>query len=91
MLKDAYSVVMDSDRNPLMALPRIVRFQIMTILSFMWSIIFTLWTQTMVFFGEYVLGHILLLVGIFATIEVFKRAQHRQLSQNMLFKNKSDG
>jgi hypothetical protein len=40
MLGKMLKSVMDPDANGLSALPKIVRFQIMVSLSFMWSIIF---------------------------------------------------
>ena len=38
--QDLYKVVMDSSMNPLAALPKMVRFQFMSMLAFMWSGLF---------------------------------------------------
>jgi hypothetical protein len=37
MVKSLYDLVMNPDRNPLQALPKMVRFQFMVVLAYMWS------------------------------------------------------
>ena len=52
-----YNNIMDSQRNPLRALPPAQRLQAMIILSVMWSTIFCLSTTAWVWYGELVVGH----------------------------------
>ena len=40
MMTSLYDMVMNPDRNPLQALPKMVRFQYMAILAYMWSAVF---------------------------------------------------
>ena len=70
-----YSIVMNSSLNPLSKLPKSVRFQIMVLLSWMWSVVFSLWVGSVLAFGASVSVHIILLIGIFFTAEVFRRAR----------------
>ena len=39
MVKNYYNLIMSSDSNGLASLPNMVKFQLMTLLSFMWSIV----------------------------------------------------
>lgn len=91
MLTRAYNLVMNENRNPLSYLPRMVRFQYMTILSFMWSAVFTLWVGTMAVFGPTMAAHMLVLVAIFFTADIFRRARHRTLSHDNTFRDPRDG
>ena len=73
MIKKAWNSVMNADQNPLLALPRITRFQIMTILAFMWSCIFCISAGMFIWIPEFVFGHVvLLLLGIFGTGFIFR-------------------
>ena len=68
-----WSPLMDVDKNPLMALPPIHRYQIMMVLAMMWSFIFCAMIGWMFLFPYWVLGHILLLsLGAFMTNYTFK-------------------
>ena len=42
MIRSSYNLVMDPERNPLQALPKMVRFQYMAVLAYMWSVVFCL-------------------------------------------------
>ena len=53
MLKNYYNLVMNSETNGLAELPNIVKFQLMTLLSFMWSIVFTLMVGSYLVLGPY--------------------------------------
>lgn len=67
---------MDSESNGLSQLPKIVRFQLMVALSFMWSIIFCVSAGIFVWLPGYVLVHVvLLLFGIFGTGWIFRSSQ----------------
>ncbi len=73
MLREAWDTVMNPDRNPLVQLPKIVRFQLMVALAFMWSAIFCLSAGLFIWFPEFVFGHVvLLLIGIFGTGHIFR-------------------
>jgi hypothetical protein len=75
MIKESYALVMSSNTNPLKSLPKMVRFQFMTTLAFMWSFIFTMWIGSMQFFGPSAVAHMLVLIGVFFTAEIFKKAR----------------
>ena len=72
-----YRNVMDSDRNPLRALPPAQRLQAMIILSVMWSTIFCLSTTAWVWYGEVVVGHMLVILGIAITAMTFRVASEK--------------
>ena len=73
MLKTVWNTVMSADQNPLLNLPKTLRFQLMTVLAFMWSVIFCISAGLVTWLPEFVLGHvILLLFGIFFTGFVFR-------------------
>lgn len=72
---DINSVVMNPSQNPLNVLPPVQRFQIMSILSIMWSTIFCSVVGAWFVYSELVVGHVLVLLGIFITAGVFKSAQ----------------
>ena len=74
MIRNMYSVVMDPLKNPLRRLPLAVRFQTMTVLAYMWSLIFCVWAGTMDYLGVSILSHTALLLGILITLEVFRSA-----------------
>jgi hypothetical protein len=73
-----YNNIMDSEHNPLSALPAAQRIQAMIILSIMWSKIFSLSTGAWVFYGELVVGHVLAVVGIGITAITFHDASKTQ-------------
>ena len=77
-----YKVIMDSSVNPLANLPKIVRFQLMSTLAFMWSGVFSLWIGNIAIFGPSALGHMILLLGVFFTAETFRRARQLSALQN---------
>ena len=75
MLKNFYALVMNSDYNALSSLPNMVKFQLMTILSFMWSIIFTLMVGSYLVLGPTMILHIFFLIGVYFTSEIFKKSK----------------
>ena len=72
-----YNNVMNSNKNPLSALPPAQRMQAMIILSVMWSTIFSLSTGAWLFYGELVVGHVLVIVGIGITAMTFHDASKK--------------
>ncbi len=76
MLQTLWNSIMDPDKNALMRLPRVVRFQLMIVLSIVWSAIFCVSAGILVWFPGYVLAHVVLaLIGIFGTGWLFRSAQ----------------
>ena len=68
MFSDMWEALMNAKNNSLKVLPKVVRFQLMVVLSFMWSFIFSLSLGIMYLFPELILVHIVLLsLGIFGT------------------------
>ena len=76
MIKESYAVVMSPNANPLKGLPKMVRFQLMTTLAFMWSFIFTMWRRSMQFLGTSAVMHTVELIVVFFTAEIFKKANN---------------
>ena len=74
-LAPTWRLVMDSDSNPLMRIPKMQRFQMMQVLAYMWSFVFAAWVGSAMVFGFSVVGHAILLIGVFFTAEVFRRAR----------------
>jgi hypothetical protein len=76
MFDNLFKSVMDPDSNGLSKLPKVVRFQLMVVLSFMWSIIFCVSAGVFVWLPGYMLVHVvLLLIGIFGTGWIFNSSQ----------------
>mgnify|MGYP003641560257 CR=1 FL=1 len=73
--ENSIAVVMNPESNPLNGLPRVQRFQIMAILSIMWTTIFSTALGSWFYYGELVVGHLAVLLGIFITAGVFKSSQ----------------
>ena len=92
MLNRAYSVVMNPDANGLSKLPKIVRFQLMTVLALMWSVVFCVWIGAVSMIGPSWAAHAILLVGVFFTADIFRRSDtHRPLDHRSKFKDHNDG
>ncbi len=75
MIKNYFNLIMNADNNALANLPNIVKFQLMTLLSFMWSIIFTLMVGSYLVLGPTLILHILFLLGVFFTSELFRKVK----------------
>ena len=71
-----YNLIMDVNKNGLSNLPNMVKFQLMTLLSFMWSIVFTLMVGSVLVLGPTVLLHVLFLIGIYFTSEVYSKVKN---------------
>ena len=74
-LSAAWRLVMDPEVSPLMRIPKMQRFQMMQVLAFMWCIVFSMWLGSAMAFGFSAAVHSILLIGIFFTTEVFRRAR----------------
>ena len=69
-----YRLVMDPDVNPLRDLFPAQRFQIMTYLGIMWSTIFCAAIGAWAWYGEIVIVHVLLAMGLLITGWTFHNA-----------------
>ena len=78
MLRRAYDLVMDPEQNPLSNLPKMVRFQYLLILSYIWSTAFTIWVGTFFVLGPTIVGHTAVLIATFFTADVFRHARRQQ-------------
>ena len=74
-LRRSYETVMNHRRNPLRSLPRTRRFQIMLFLSVMWTTVFSAVFSAWFYFGELMVGHVLLLLGVIVTGVTFRAAE----------------
>ena len=88
MIRDTWNSVMDAECNPLRNLPKIYKFQIMTYLSIMWCVIFSMCTGYLLILGPSIIAHVLILIGLFFTVKTFtdSRVTHRDL-----YKDKDGG
>ena len=79
-----YSVIMNSNKNPLNKLPPAQRFQIMVFLSLMWTTIFTTSASLWLWYGELLTGHLLVALGVALTGSTFqlsdKKSVHREVT-----------
>ncbi len=92
MIRNAYNVVMNPDLNPLRGLPKIVRFQLMSALALMWSIVFSVWSGMIAWAGPSMAAHAVLLVGVFFTTDVFRRASRKNRADHRAqYRDPGDG
>ena len=75
-MKDWYRVIMDPDRNPLSDLPRAQRFQIMVVLSLMWTAIFSAMAGVWFLYEALVILHLLAATGVLLTGATFRAARN---------------
>ncbi|MEQ8824436.1 MAG: hypothetical protein RIC14_08685 [Filomicrobium sp.] len=74
----AYRSVMHPDYNPLNRLPRVRAYQLMVVLSWMWTGIFCASFAGWAWFGELMIAHVLLLVGTLITVATFQISPRKQ-------------
>lgn len=70
-----YRAVMDPAVNPLRNLRKGQQFQAMSSLGMMWTIIFCAGTGAWLWYGQLVVLHVLVALGIIVTGSTFRRAQ----------------
>lgn len=75
-----YRTIMDPRRNALAQLPPAQRFQIMTMLSMMWTTVFCAGLGLWAFYGQLLAAHILVLLGALFTGLVFREAKQIPLT-----------
>ena len=88
MIRDAWDSVMNAEYNPLRNLPKVYKFQVMTYLSIMWCIIFSVWTGWMLILGPSIVAHVLILIGLFFTIKTFRDSK---ITHRDMYKDKDGG
>lgn len=82
-MSNAYEVIMDEDKNPLRPLPKAQRFQLMAILATMWSTIFCVAVGSFLWWGELVVGHVAVVMGIFMTGMTFRMVKNQHRNSNI--------
>ena len=74
-LKDSANILFDDSRNDLRALPKTVRLQILVVLSFVWSTVFTVYFFSMatMLYGwvGLVIGHLGIIFAMYYTFKQF--------------------
>ena len=76
MLERFWKMIMDPSTTAFMRLPKVVRFQLMVVLSLLWSTIFCVSAGLIVWLPGYILVHVVLIaIGIFGTRWSFKNAE----------------
>tara|TARA_X000000950_G_scaffold125844_1_gene157539 strand:- start:11265 stop:11651 length:387 start_codon:yes stop_codon:yes gene_type:complete len=80
---DTATVLFDDSRNDLRALPKTVRLQILVVLSFVWSTVFSIYIFTsmnaMVYgWAGLVIGHLAIIFAIYYTFKQFHNASKQQ-------------
>ena len=87
---EAANILFDDSKNDLRALPKTVRLQILLVLSFIWTTVFSLYvfSYTTFAFGwaGLFIAHIGLIFAVYMTFKHFHRADKRQAS---VFKTKN--
>ena len=75
---DAWTSVMDMERNPLRHIPDLqVRHMILQILAWMWATTFALWMGSIYAFGISTLAHLFIIAAIVVTVGTFETAKRR--------------
>ena len=76
-MRNHYEVVMDPNQNHLRGIPPAERFQIMVYLSAMWTAIFCFAAGAWSWYGELLLGHIAVALGVVVTTLVMRGAARK--------------
>ena len=78
---DTATILFDDNHNDLRALPKTVRLQILVVLSFVWSTVFTVYffnISTMLYgWVGLVIGHLGIIFAMYVTFKQFHNAQKR--------------
>ena len=87
---ESANILFDDSKNDLRALPKTVRLQILLVLSFIWSVVFSLYifTYTTFIFGwaGVFLAHLGLIFAVYHTFKQFHKAEEKSAS---VFENKN--
>ena len=76
-IRENYTAIMSANKNPLRMLPVAQRFQAMVYLSVMWTSIFCTGFGAWYWYGELIVGHVLVVLGIALTTVTFRSASRR--------------
>jgi len=78
------NIMFDDSKNDLRSLPKTVRLQILIVLSFVWSTVFSLYVFSLTSFiwgwAGVVLAHIGLIIAVYITFKFFHKAKVEQKS-----------
>ena len=81
---ESANILFDDSKNDLRALPKTVRLQILLVLSFIWSVVFSLYilTYTTFIFGwaGVFLAHLWLIFAVYHTFKQFHKAEEKSAS-----------
>ena len=75
---ESANIMFDDSKNDLRSLPKSVRLQILIVLSFIWSTVFSLYVfnlTTFISVGLVVLAHIFLIIAVYITFKFFHKAK----------------
>jgi len=89
-MKDSANILFDDSKNDLRSLPRSVRLQILLVLSFIWTTVFSLYIFSYTTFafgwaGLYI-AHVGLIFAVYMTFKQFHKAEEQS---NSVFKTKN--
>ena len=89
-MEDSANILFDDSKNDLRSLPRSVRLQILLVLSFIWTTVFSLYIFSYTTFafgwaGLYI-AHIGLIFAVYMTFKQFHKAEEQS---NSVFKTKN--
>ena len=83
-MSDSANILFDDSKNDIRALPKTVRLQILLVLSFIWSVVFSLYifTYTTFIFGwaGVFLAHLGLIFAVYHTFKQFHKAEEKSAS-----------
>ena len=81
---ESANIMFDDSKSDLRSLPKTVRLQILIVLSFIWSTVFSLYVFSLTTFiwgwAGVVMAHIGLIIAVYITFKFFHRAQKEQKS-----------
>ena len=81
---ESANILFDDSKNDLRALPKTVRLQILLVLSFIWTVVFSLYifTYTTFIFGwaGVFLAHLGLIFAVYLTFKQFHKAEEKSAS-----------
>ena len=89
-MRDTANILFDDSKNDLRSLPKTVRLQILLVLSFIWTTVFSLYVFSYTTFAFGWAGLFLAHVGlIFAVYMTFKHFHRAEESSSSVFKTKN--
>ena len=83
-MTEAANIMYDDSKNDLRSLPKSVRLQILIVLSFVWSTVFSLYVFSLTTFiwgwAGVVMAHIGLIIAVYITFKFFHKAEKEKKS-----------